>query len=92
MIYKGFKYKIANPSAQKQGNLVSINQLLNIAGQAQVTIIYESIASNQVSETDIIEFAKYYNQLPKPILMIWGSCTYSALLFNEVKKLGLLNE
>lgn len=81
-----------NRSDQKQSNLVSINQLLNIAGQAQVTIIYESIASNQVSETDIIEFAKYYNQLLKPILMIWGSCTYSALLFNEVKKLGLLNE
>ena len=81
-----------NRSDQKQSNLVSINQLLNIAGQAQVTIIYESIASNQVSETDIMEFAKYYNQLLKPILMIWGSCTYSALLFNEVKKLGLLNE
>ena len=59
-----------NRSDQKQSNLVSINQLLNIAGQAQVTIIYESIASNQVSETDIIEFAKYYNQLLKPILMI----------------------
>ena len=62
-----------NRSDQKQSNLVSINQLLNIAGQAQVTIIYESIASNQVSETDIIEFAKYYNQLLKPILMIWES-------------------
>ena len=81
-----------NRSDQKQSNLVSINQLLNIAGQAQVTIIYESIASNQVSETDIIEFAKYYNQLLKPILMIWGSRTCSALLFNEANKLGLLNE
>ena len=50
-----------NRSDQKQSNLVSINQLLNIAGQAQVTIIYQSITTAQVSATDIIEFSKYYN-------------------------------
>ena len=48
-------------SAQKQGNLVSINQLRNIVEQAQVTIIYQLITTAQVSATDIIEFAKYYN-------------------------------
>lgn len=70
-----------NRSDQKQDNLASINQLLNIAGQAQDTFIYQLITNVEVSETDIIEFSKYYNQLPKPILMRWGSCTCSALLF-----------
>mgnify|MGYP003605007521 FL=1 len=45
-------------SAQKQGNLVSINQLLNIVEQAQVSVIYQLITSTQVSATDVIEFAK----------------------------------
>jgi len=57
-------------SAQKQGNLVSINQLLNIVEQAQVRDIYQSTTGAQVSATDIIEFSKYCNQPPKPILMI----------------------
>jgi protein tyrosine phosphatase (PTP) superfamily phosphohydrolase (DUF442 family) len=92
LIYKNFKSAIANRFDQKQGDLVSINQLLNITEQAQVTIIYQLITSVQVSATDTIEFSKYYNQLPKPILMIWGSRTCSALLFNEANKLGLLNE
>ena len=50
-----------NRSDQKQGNLASINQLLNIAGQAQVRDIYQSTTGAQVSATDIIEFSKYYN-------------------------------
>ena len=58
MIYKNFKSAIANRFDQKQGDLVSINQLLNITEQAQVTIIYQLITSVQVSEKDTIEFAK----------------------------------
>ena len=46
----------------------------------------------KVFKTDVIEFAKYYNELSKPILMICRSGTRSALLFNKAKKLGLLNE
>ena len=47
-----------NRSDQKQDNLASINQLLNIAGQAQDTFIYQLITNVEVSETNTIEFAK----------------------------------
>ena len=81
MIYKDFKSAIVNRSDQKQDNLASINQLLNIAGQAQVTIIYQLITTAQVSATDIIEFSKYYNRLPKTNFNDMRSRTYFALLF-----------
>ncbi len=58
MIYKDFKSAIVNRSDQKQDNLASINQLLNIAGQAQDTFIYQLITNVEVSETNTIEFAK----------------------------------
>ncbi|NNH36610.1 hypothetical protein [Acinetobacter terrestris] len=92
LIYKHFKSAIVNHSDQKQGNLVSINQLHNIAEQAQVSFIYQSITSAQVSARAVIEFSKYSNQLLKVILIICRTGTHSALLFNEAKKPGLLNE
>ena len=58
MIYKDFKSAIVNRSDQKQDNLASINQLLNIAGQSQDTFIYQLITNVEVSETNTIEFAK----------------------------------
>ena len=80
-----------NRSDQKQGNLASINQLLNIAGQAQVTIIYQLITTAQVSATDIIEFSKYYNRLPKTNFNDMGeSHTYALPYYlNESKKTGI---
>lgn len=58
LLQDGFKSVIVNRPDQETGNLVSINQLLNITEQAQVTIIYQLITSVQVSEKDTIEFAK----------------------------------
>jgi sulfide:quinone oxidoreductase len=46
----------------------------------------------KVFKTDVIEFAKYKNELSKPILMICRSGTRFSTLFKEAKKLGLLNE
>ncbi|TCB49920.1 hypothetical protein E0H80_10975 [Acinetobacter sp. ANC 4779] len=92
LIGQGFKSVIVNHLDQEQGNLVSVSQLRNIAEQAHVSVIYQPITSDKVSETEIVEFSKYYNELPKPILIICRSGTRSSILFNEAKKLGLLNE
>jgi len=40
----------------------------------------------------VVEFAKYYNELPKPILMVCKSGARSSLLFNQAKQRGLLHE
>jgi sulfide:quinone oxidoreductase len=92
LIRQGFKSVIVNRPNQEQGNLVTVNQLRAIAEQSHISVIYQPISNGKVSDTDIVEFAKYYNELPKPILMICRSGTRSSLLFNEAKKLGLLNE
>lgn len=92
LIQAGFKSVIVNRPDQEQGNTVSVAQLRQIAEQSQVSVIYQPILSGKISQTDVIEFAKYYNELPKPILMICKSGSRSAALFNQAKAQGLLHE
>lgn len=92
LIKAGFKSVIVNRPDQEQGNTVSVAQLRQIAEQSQVSVIYQPILSGKISQTDLIEFAKYYNELPKPILMVCRSGSRSSILFNQAKSQGLLNE
>ena len=92
LIKAGFKSVIVNRPDQEQDNTVSVAQLRQIAEQSQVSVIYQPILSGKISQTDVIEFAKYYNELPKPILMVCRSGSRSSILFNQAKSQGLLNE
>ncbi|OTG67049.1 hypothetical protein B9T25_09825 [Acinetobacter sp. ANC 4470] len=92
LIKTGFKSVIVNRPDQEQGNTVSVAQLRQIAEQSQVSVIYQPVVSGKISQTDVIEFAKYYNELPKPILMVCRSGSRSSILFNQAKSQGLLNE
>ncbi|ENU38409.1 beta-lactamase hydrolase domain-containing protein [Acinetobacter johnsonii] len=92
LIKQGFKSVIVNRPDQEQGNTVRVDQLRNIAEQSKVSVIYQPVTSSKISETDVVEFAKYYNELPKPILMVCKSGTRSSLLFNQAKQRGLLHE
>lgn len=92
LIKDGFKSVIVNRPDQEQGNTVSVTQLRQIAEQSQVSVIYQPILSGKISQTDVTEFAKYYNELPKPILMVCRSGSRSSILFNQAKSQGLLNE
>ena len=92
LIKDGFKSVIVNRPDQEQGNTVSVAQLRQIAEQSQVSVIYQPILSGKISQTDVTEFAKYYNELPKPILMVCRSGSRSSILFNQAKSQGLLNE
>ncbi|WP_374665957.1 beta-lactamase hydrolase domain-containing protein [Acinetobacter sp.] len=87
-----FKSVIVNRPDQEPGNTVTVNELRNIAEKSQVSVIYQPVASGKISQTDIIEFAKYYQELPKPILMVCKSGSRSAALFHQAKAQGLLNE
>ena len=95
LIKAGFKSVIVNRPDQEQGNTVntvSVAQLRQIAEQSEVSVIYQPILSGKISQTDVTEFAKYYNELTKPILMICRSGSRSSILFNQAKSQGLLNE
>ncbi len=92
LIKDGFKSVIVNRPDQEQGNTISVTQLRQIAEQSQISVIYQPILSGKISQTDVIEFAKYYNELPKPILMVCRSGSRSSILFNQAKSQGLLNE
>lgn len=92
LLQDGFKSVIVNRPDQETGNLVSVNQLRNIAEQSHVGVIYQPINAGKVFQTDVVEFAKYYHELPKTILMICRSGSRSSVLFNQAKSQGLLNE
>lgn len=92
LLKQGFMSVIVNRPDQEMGNNISVSQLRNIAEQSHVSVIYQPIDNGKITQTDIIEFSKYYNELPKPILMICKSDHRSSELFNEARKQGLLHE
>ena len=92
LMQQGFKSVIVNRPDDEDGNLVKVSDLRDIAETQHVSVIYQPVTSGKISQTDIVEFAKYYNDLPKPILMVCRSGTRSSALFNQAKSQGLLNE
>lgn len=92
LIQQGFKSVIVNRPDQEPGNLTTANELRILAEKSQISLIYQPVTSEKISQTDVQEFAKYYNSLPKPILLICKSGNRSTVLFEQAKSLGLLNE
>ncbi|MDR6630655.1 sulfide:quinone oxidoreductase [Acinetobacter lwoffii] len=92
LIQQGFKSVIINRPDQETGNAVTVSQLRSIAEKSQVSVIYQPVVSGQLSQANIEEFARYYNELPKPILMVCRSGTRSAALFNQARSQGLIHE
>ncbi|WP_191112585.1 beta-lactamase hydrolase domain-containing protein [Acinetobacter lwoffii] len=92
LIQQGFKSVIVNRPDQETGNSVTVSQLRSIAEKSQVSVIYQPVVSGQLSQANIEEFARYYNELPKPILMVCRSGTRSAALFNQARSQGLIHE
>ncbi len=92
LLKQGFKSVIVNRPDQESGNIVSVSQLREMAEKSHVSVIYQPVESGKISQTDIQEFAKYYNELTKPILLVCRSGSRSASLFNQAKAQGLLND
>ena len=92
LLTQGFKSVIVNRPDDEVGNTVTASQLRQIAEKSHISLIYQPVISGKISQQDVVEFAKYYNSLPKPILMICKSGSRSTSLFNQAKNLGLLHE
>ena len=92
LLSQGFKSVIVNRPDDEIGNLITAHQLRIIAEKSQVSLVYQPVISGQIRQQDVTEFAKYYNSLPKPILMICKSSSRSTALFNQAKNEGLLHE
>ncbi|WP_163121357.1 beta-lactamase hydrolase domain-containing protein [Acinetobacter portensis] len=92
LLQQGFKSVVVNRPDSEEGNKVKVSELREIAERQHVSVIYQPVTSGKITQTDIAEFAKYYNELPKPILMVCRSGTRSSTLFNQAKTQGLLHE
>lgn len=92
LLTQGFKSVIVNRPDNERGNLVTASQLRQISEKSQVSLVYQPVISGKISQQDVIKFSKYYNSLPKPILMICKSGSRSTSLFNQAKEAGLLHE
>lgn len=92
LMQQGFKSVVVNRPDEEDGNKVKVSELREMAERQHVSVIYQPVTSGKITQTDIQEFAKYYNELPKPILMVCRSGTRSSTLFNQAKSQGLLHE
>ena len=92
LMKQGFKSVIVNRPDQETGNEISVGQLRTIAERHQASVIYQPVISGQITQQNIEEFSKYYNELPKPILMVCRSGTRSAALYHKAKEQGLIHE
>lgn len=92
LMKQGFKSVIVNRPDQEQGNLTTASELRSLAEKSQISLIYQPVISGQIRSSDVEEFAKYYNSLPKPILLVCKSGNRSTVLFNQAKSSGLLHE
>ena len=92
LLQEGFKSVIVNRPDDEVGNVVRVAELRGLAEQSNVSVIYQPVTSGHITQTDVLEFAKYYNELPKPILMVCRSGSRSTALYNQAKKQGLLHE
>lgn len=92
LIQQGFRSVIVNRPDQEPGNQTTVSELRALAEKSNMSLIYQPVNSSQITTADVQEFAKYYNSLPKPILLVCKSGNRSTLLFNQAKTLGLLNE
>lgn len=92
LIQQGFKSVIVNRPDHEAGNLTSASELRGLAEKAKLSLIYQPVVSGQISDQDVQEFAKYYNSLPKPILLVCKSGNRSTILFDRAKSLGLIDE
>ena len=68
-----------------------MSELRSIAERHHASVIYQPM-NGQITQQNIEEFSKYYNELPKPILMVCRSGTRSAALYNKAKEQGLIHE
>ncbi|SPL69810.1 beta-lactamase hydrolase domain-containing protein [Acinetobacter stercoris] len=92
LLQQGFKSVIVNRPDNDLNNQIKIDQLRDIAEKSHVSVIYQPVSSGKITQTDVVEFAKYYNNLPKPVLLICKTGTRSSSLFNQAKSQGLLHE
>lgn len=92
LMKQGFKSVIVNRPDQEIDNEVSVSQLRTIAEQYHASVIYQPVISGQITQQNIEEFSKYYNELPKPILIVCRSGTRSAALYHKAKEQGLIYE
>lgn len=92
LMQQGFKSVVVNRPDEEEGNNIKVSELREIAERQHVSVIYQPVTSGKITQTDIQEFAKYYNELPKPILMVCRSGTRSSTLFNQANSQGLLHE
>ena len=92
LMQQDFKSVIVNRPDQEVGNQTTASELRSLAEKANKSLIYQPVVSGQITDSDAQEFAKYYNSLPKPILLVCKSGSRSTVLFNKAKSLGLIDE
>lgn len=89
---QGFKTLINNRPDGEEANQplnADIEQAAKEAGLAYKAILF---AGGQLTQTQVEEFAKFYNQSDKPVLMFCRTGNRSNMLYQTAEQMDLLDD
>lgn len=90
---RGFKSVINNRPDYEEGAHQPTAVQIQAATQAQgLTYVFQPVISGQITQQDVETFAKYINELPKPVLAFCRTGNRCNNLYQMAKQMDLLDD
>lgn len=89
---QGFASIINNRPDHEELNQPLAEEIQKAAEAIDMSYAYIPVVGGQMTQSDVEEFAKAYNEMPKPVFMFCRSGNRSSVLHQAAKQLNLLNE
>ncbi len=93
VLAKGFKSVINNrPDYEEGAQQPTAEQMAVAAKVAGLEYVFQPVISGQITESDVETFARYVNELPKPVLAFCRTGNRCNNLFQLARQRDLLND
>ncbi len=93
VVEKGFKSVINNrPDFEEGAQQPTNEQMAEAARAAGLDYVFQPVISGQITQEDVEAFARYINELPKPVLAFCRTGNRCNNLFQMAKQMDLLDD
>ncbi len=90
---RGFKSVINNRPDYEEGAHQPTAAVIQVAAQEQgLSYVHQPVVSGQITQQDVEAFAKYINELPKPVLAFCRTGNRCNNLYQLAKQMDLLDD
>ena len=93
VVAKGFKSVINNrPDYEECAQQPTAETIAAAAKAAGLEYVFQPVISGQITEADVATFARYINELPKPVLAFCRTGNRCNNLYQLAKQMDLLDD